>query len=258
MHHPDVFLPAKKELHFFDRHYDDGLERYEAEFAGYAGQKAVGEITPQYFHNPDVAPLIKKHLPDVKLIVSLRNPVGRAYSHYWRLVATVPEVRGRSFEEVLQAPNDILQVGCYFDHLRRYYDLFAAEQVLVLLFDDIRVDPEAFLSQIYRFLAIDDIVNPELAKRKINAAASLQDLGRSKAVWYLYRALRRARLYGLSARLEKANRSELPPMKPETRRWLLDYYGAQIRQLETLIDRDLSAWTTEPEREYARKPAENG
>jgi hypothetical protein len=242
MQHPDIFLPSKKELHYFDRHYEKGLTYYQQEFSEWSGERVVGEITPQYFHNEAVAPLIKEQFPDIKLFVCLRNPVQRAYSHYWRLVAVSSGDRQASFEEVLRTTEEVLDVGCYHDHLTRYLRYFKQQQILVLIFDDLEANPQAFLNNMYVFLDVENMSSTFLAQQRINAAASHQDLGRSKVLWYLYRAFSRLRMFRLSSRLEKINSRELQPMKPETKEFLIDYYSVQVKKLQDLIDRDLSSW----------------
>src|ERR671919_2133494 len=80
--HPDVFaLPS--EIHFFDRFHDRGLDWYRERFAKARGQGAVGESTPEYMYLPHARERIVRDLPGVQLIAILRNPVERAYSHYW-------------------------------------------------------------------------------------------------------------------------------------------------------------------------------
>lgn len=53
-HHPEIFMPEQKEIHFFDRNYAMGIEYYEKYFSAYDGQKAIGEATPDYLHLPDI------------------------------------------------------------------------------------------------------------------------------------------------------------------------------------------------------------
>ena len=89
--------------------------------------KAIGEATPAYLYMPQVPHLIKSRLPDVKMIVSLRNPIDRAYSHYWNLYAAAPEgdVNKRlSFEEKLEFTPRLIEEGFYDRKLSNYYTLF--------------------------------------------------------------------------------------------------------------------------------------
>lgn len=240
--HPDIFLPSKKELHFFDRHYDDGIASYEQEFAGWTGQKAVGEITPAYLHTEEVAARIHAHLPAARLIVCLRNPIDRAYSSYWKQKASFPENTKGSFEEQLAVRPDMIQVGFYYDHLMRYLRLFRREQMHIVLNDDIEGQPDEVLRGLYRFLEVDDTFKPPTTKHRINAAASQGNMAKSKLGWLLYRGLSRAGAHGLANRLERLNSQEVPAMRPETKAHLRQVYREQTLLLQEFLQRDLSGW----------------
>jgi hypothetical protein len=242
MQHPQVYLPHAKELHFFDRHYEEGVAYYEHEFAGWAGQPAVGEVTPRYLHDERAAARIKELLPNARLIVSLRHPVDRAYSSYWKSKATFPDPNDASFEEKLESNPEIIRVGMYYEHLTRYLKLFPREQLHISLFDDINSHPAALLREVFAFLKIDETFVPSVINDRINAGASQGNLAKSRWLWYLYRGLRRLGYTSLAKKVEQQNRAELPPMRPETRKKLFEIYRGQVDQLSTLIDRDLSCW----------------
>ncbi len=102
--HPDIFMPDVKELRFFSEVISDEGDRlridddyrsrrisagmpvtfdeYERLFDAATGQKALGEASPGYLNRERAAPQIKKFIPDVRLIVSLRRPSDRVYSHF--------------------------------------------------------------------------------------------------------------------------------------------------------------------------------
>lgn len=99
--HPQVYMSSVKEPRFFvlegkqsDEQNAPGflrtrittIEAYRALFDGVTTEVAIGEATPDYIHDPEAAPRIQQHLPDVRLIAMLRNPVDRAFSHYWQLI----------------------------------------------------------------------------------------------------------------------------------------------------------------------------
>ncbi|HEX6995191.1 MAG TPA: sulfotransferase [Gammaproteobacteria bacterium] len=250
--HPEIYMPPKKELHFFDRHYERGIEHYEASFAGWNGEKAVGEATPDYVHGlytshgQDVAGLIAKHLPDAKLIVSLRNPVERAYSHFLNVKAKHEHNLDLTFEEKLRKVRggaEIIREGFYAEHLSRYYALFPRENILVLLYDDLVADPKAFLERIYRFLGVDPGFESPAMDARINMAAGKKLLARSKSLWYLSRALTRLDAHRLAERVCKLNARPEPRMSDETRRMLVDVYREPNEKLERLLGRDLSHWS---------------
>lgn len=80
--HPEIKISDKKELHYFDEHYNDwSLEDYLENFQS---DKITGEGSPLYLYHPLVPARVYNDLgKNIKFIVLLRNPVDRAYSHYW-------------------------------------------------------------------------------------------------------------------------------------------------------------------------------
>ncbi len=84
--HPDVHCAAAKEVHYFDRHYDAGPQWYREQLGGRRHQLRL-DATPNYMHDPQAIARIGRDAPDAHIIVSLRDPVKRAYSHYWHNVA---------------------------------------------------------------------------------------------------------------------------------------------------------------------------
>lgn len=250
--HPEIYMPPKKELHFFDRHYDRGIGYYESLFAGWNGEKAVGEATPDYLHGLytshglDVPGLIGKHLPHAKLIASLRNPVDRAYSHFMNVKAKHEHNLELTFEDKLRKVRgeaEIIKEGFYADHLKRYYELFPPESILVLLYDELVTDPRAFLQRIFRFLGVDAEFETTAAAARINMAAGKKHLARSLPLWYLSRALSRLDAHRLSERIRKLNSRPEPGMSAETRRMLIDTYREKNAELEELIGRNLGHWS---------------
>ena len=82
--HPDVLMSTPKEPVFFEAEYENGLAYYrDRYFKGWNGEPALGEARPANLLLSYVAPRIRESFPDAKLVAILRNPVDRAYSHWW-------------------------------------------------------------------------------------------------------------------------------------------------------------------------------
>lgn len=185
--HPDVFPARTKELHFFDtasepveisRYWVNFPTRVRLAMARWRRRRRVvtGEATPIYLFDPRVPKMIKRYLPNVKIIILLRDPVERAISHYWMEFNRGNEPL--SLEEALQAEQDRLRPelqrledghppgtafrvgsyvsrGQYADQLERWLSEFARDQVLIVDFDDLAGNPEKAYDRVLRFIGVD-------------------------------------------------------------------------------------------------------
>lgn len=244
MCHPDVYMPVQKELHFFDRNYQNGIEWYEAFFNG-RNERAIGEATPAYLYFEQIPGLIHRHMPEVKLIVLLRSPIERAYSHYWNIRAKAKkgdENYSMSFEEKIRRTPRLIEEGMYAQNLKRYLQLFRREQLLVLLYDDLKRDPRGLLRAVYDHIGVREWYENRLVEQMVNASAS--KVGQSALAYKLYRGMMRVGLYDMANRVDSWNRGTLPEMNPSTHAMLLEkYYLGEIRELQAMLGRDLTEWT---------------
>jgi hypothetical protein len=242
--HPQIYLSRIKETHFFSQHYERGLEFYESFFELAGTARAVGEVSPEYLHESSiVAPRIGKHLPNVKLIACLRNPVDRLYSKYWNARGRFPHRKDLAFEQKLKEQPQLLREGRYVDHLARYFDHFPREQILILLYDDLEENPREFLATLYRFLEVDDKFVTDFVEHRINAATAQRLVVKNRWFYWGAKALRRMDLHRAAEWLELRNAGAIPQLPLETRRWLTDtYYRQTNEELGALLGRDLSHW----------------
>lgn len=179
--HPDIFLPKVKECNFFsnveslDKEVyldpEEGKEYhmkiiqttdvYNQLFSKAKNGQLKGEVSPSYMWDKGSAKRIYDHNKKAKLIVSLRNPVDRAYSHYLMHYHTGYE-KAQSFEEALKAPrktiwgggNMYLEMGLYYPQLKAYYDLFDKHNILVMVSEDWTRNNGKALDEVYEFLGI--------------------------------------------------------------------------------------------------------
>jgi hypothetical protein len=247
--HPEVFMPKTKELHFFDKHYEKGIGYYESCFSDCGAQKAIGEATPGYLHGAysqnDIPALIKQHLPNVKMIASLRNPIERAYSRFLHSKARFDRNIQMSFEDKLKDRPEFIEEGMYYDQLQRYYALFPRENILVLLFDELKSDPKSFMRQIFEFIGVEPNFETGWETVRVNQAAGKGNLAKSPFfLANLSKVLMRLRMHSLAQFVQDINSSDEPPMSEEMRKTLQAVYCDQNRKLEELIGRDLGHWNS--------------
>jgi len=169
--HPELTLPDTDSLNFFDIKYHCGVDWYERQFAHADKNTVVGEMTPSYLRSEGAAARISKTLEDPTVFFCLRNPVDRAFSHWWH--SRRKEYVTYDFEEIFQinpAFQHWIVPGFYAYHLDRYDEYFDDANLEILFFDDLIEDDEAFIQDIYGTLGVDNEYVPEPIGEKTNAA----------------------------------------------------------------------------------------
>ena len=171
--HPDILMPTKKELHFFDddENYQKGENKYH-HFFSYdttACKKIKGECTPIYMYWHNVMSRIYRYNPKIKLIIALRNPMLRAWSH-WSMEYTRGDEKA-DFGKALQLENQRLEQslhrqhriysyvdrGYYARQLKHILQLFPKEQLFIFKSEELKKQPEKILDQLFVFLGVSNI-----------------------------------------------------------------------------------------------------
>jgi hypothetical protein len=242
--HPDVFV-APRELRFFsdDENFRRGLGWYESQFAGWSGQKAVGEKSPAYCLSPAAAERIAKTLPGVRLIWTFRDPVDRAYSQYWHSVSKGKE--GKRFERALELERrggrkGYLERGQYHEQIERFLQYVPRELMLFLLAEDLSRDPHAVLERVCEFLGVD-VGHLFTVDRRANVTHMPRSVALQRLGHEVLSRLGRGEL--LFRRLNTRSRPGYPPMDPSTREDLDRYYAGHNERLAKIARLDLSAWS---------------
>jgi hypothetical protein len=235
--HPQVWM-QRKEISFFTRHYHRGWDWYEGHFADRRG-RAAGEFSVNYFYAPrpdstrrefypwwnprrklqfwrrlpSPRDALAQRYPGLRVFVVLRNPVDRAWSHYWYWRARRTRPRRRlvpkrlaPFERMFRDDGRwIATQGCYADHLAHWRQAFP--DLGVFFYDDLRERPAELARALYRFVGVDPGFVPKTDER-INARS-------------------------------------YEPMPGELRRQLTLHYREQVERLQRMVGRDLSAWLSD-------------
>jgi hypothetical protein len=252
--HPDVVVPERgKEVHYFDLHYERGVEWYASFFprgAGASRDQAAGEITPHYFYD-DRCPARIAELSSVRgLILMLRNPVDRAFSHYvWRM--RTDNYQG-PFTQFLADVPEAIRWGRYAAHLKKYLACFPLSRMLILICEDTFADVPAARRRIADFLGVDDAGFPEGAGTdKVNPGTIPRFRRLSRLVSRAAFQLRRRDIHWVSSVGTKLGVRRLlsmeatgpaPELPDESRMRLRDMYVGDVEELEALAGLDLSAW----------------
>ncbi len=248
--HPDCFVPACKDVYYFDEHYDKGMDWYLDFFRdARPGVPAMGELSHSYLFSMEAADRIRQDLPGVKLMASLRQPVERCYSHYLYLVSS--GLVTSSFAETIDNRPGLTRSSYYAKSVEGYLERFGAERFKVLFFDDLKKDPRHYARQVYDFLGLsfNEAFDYDKKVREARAARNVYLARLAKHGALMARKLGLVNLvgavkHGLAARLlyRPLKKGEAPKMDPEVGKRLLERYIPDIEATEKLLGVNLDHW----------------
>jgi hypothetical protein len=249
--HPDIYMPSLKEARWFG--FDgrntsrqvfpiQSLEEYTALFDGVQGETAIGEASPHYMIYEGAPQRIRDTIPEARLIASLRNPVDRSYSTYQMNLRNQGTNRGVPFGEAILTDKHLQET--YFGKLKRFLDLFPAEQLRVILLEDLEKKPKDTVQGLFGFLGVDTGFEPDLTKisnpggePKIKILHDI--LGRPE-----FRRFGRVLPESIIDKLRdlRSRNLQKTPLADEDRRLAENYFRDDIQRTGDLIGRDLSHW----------------
>jgi hypothetical protein len=240
--HPEVFVSEEKEIHFFDTHFDRGLDWYKAHFRGAAGKKAAGEITPNYLDVPQAVPRLAEVLPDARLFVILRDPVERTFSQYHLLHE---KFSGMSFRQACEHARGIVETSLYADQLERVYAHYRRDQVKVLLYDDVQSRPDQVLAELFGFLGVDATFRPDSTGKVFNhilLPRSQKLLNTVGMGWFISLLKKSPVGEWLKKQASRRSRSKDKTAGDEYFSHLKAFFREDVLRVQAIIGRDLSAW----------------
>ncbi len=275
--HPQIFVPDRKEIHFFGTDLASASRPTEQEYLAYfreaKSEQRVGEASVWYLYSQQAAAEIKRFSPNASILIMLRNPVDMLYSLHNQMVFNRHEDI-QSFQESLDAEPErkagqriprtagwrnvpfcrphlyYRVVDRYGEQVERYFDHFSRENVLVIFFDDFRRDLAAAYRQTLRFLGVDETFQPDF--KVINASKQPRSrmfqsllLNPPRKIAEAVRAMMPARLHRrLFFALKELNTEYVPrpPLDPELRERLGEEFRGELERLGELLDRDLTLW----------------
>lgn len=277
--HPDIFM-GRKEMHFFGsdlrfagHFYRRAEPEYLAEFAGWRGQRRIGEASVWYLFSQTAAREIHAFNPEARIIIMLREPAEMMYSlfryfcydgneplrSFAAALAAEPERKaGRGLGRQTYFPPGLVyhETARFARQVRRYLEVFGQDRVHVVLQEDLAADTAAAYRSVLEFLEVDpafrlphfDRVNPAQTVKSRALRALLNDPTLRAAVlavrpWlpnFVFSACQRIEriLQGMNSSVERPQ-SLAPELKAQLRREFAD----DVAELSKLIGRDLSHWT---------------
>ena len=180
--HPKIFLPSRKEVHFFSLNYSKGLKWYSQQFSLSKNDQEIGEITPYYLFHPYAAERISRDLGDVRIIILLRDPLARTLSHYShacrhgfeelileqalksensRLAGSDSILKNSNGRHQQHQECSYLSRSLYRNQVERYWNYFGKNNVLILPSELMFDSPWDCLKKIFDFIGLMPCAEPE-------------------------------------------------------------------------------------------------
>jgi hypothetical protein len=261
---PGVYLPPLKELHYFAVTLRSLMDRQPVRAPGrvpirekseylnlYRGVKdevAVGDASALYLWDPAAAGLIHAVAPQARIIISLRDPAERAFSHYLMHVRDGAE--RLPFREVVESPVYI-DPGLYAAQVKRYLEIFGRQHVKILIFEEFIRDTKAAVNDVLEFLGVDYRVSKGLDKPHNTFALPRSDflirVAKSRAARIVLETLVPAAVRRFGREKILFHRPEKPRMHDACRKVLEERYRNDVKDLEEILGRPLP-WTLAWER----------
>ena len=227
---------------------------YDQLFKNVNGEKAIGEVTNSYLYSKEAAKNIITRFPDAKVIMILRNPIDRAFSHYLmdlRIGYETEDFMKALKKDMQRNPkgwgvsNLYVEVGMYYEQVKRYKEIIPPEQLRIYIFDDFKKDAGTVVRDMFSFLGVDPNVGIDYSQ-KFNPSF----IPKNKIIGKLNTQKRvKDWLKGMLPKTVKSKFKKtfytdknLPKITPEERDFLAGIFAEDVANLSALLNRDLSHW----------------
>lgn len=229
-------------------------EHYQKLFKNVRGERAIGEISNSYLSSDVAAREIYAVNPDMKIIMILRDPIKRAFSHY-KMTLRVGLVRDSFYEEVqrdyaaaekgFRVSHLYVEMGQYAAQVRRYLDVFPREQVRIYLFDDLKADAATLIDNMLRFIGVDPQISVDTSfqanQASVPKSAGLVHFLRRTGIRTIAKKVSPRFIAEAAKKIFYKEKDDLTLTQRE-KDFLRPLFEQDVRELEQIIGRDLSHW----------------
>lgn len=262
--HPDIFLPRTNELYFhsgfkdyngpFDKPYEKKITKtfddYKKNFEKANDGQIIGEFATDYLYAYENSiESIKKFIGDPKILIILRNPIDRTFSHYKHMLSKFEEPL--SFFNALNAEEErrkkgwrwvyqYSRISLYYEQVKAYLENF--KNVKVIIYEDLRDNPKQTIDEIYEFLKVKKIhfenISEKVNVKKIQKNKHVAHIG--SIISKIEKVLYKKSLLGEYIISKNETKMLLSILEKKT--LYEDRFKTDIAKLESLLNRDLSIW----------------
>ena len=177
--HPEVEMSQPKELNFFNVSFDKGNDWYQQHFRQ-SVNCLQGEISPWYMDDVQCAARMAAVCPNAQLLVMLRDPFERAFSHLLHdsqnAFGGIADLTAEQLQSLTSKSDDYVRRSCYSKCLAPFLKHFRRSQINVQFYDDVKSQPLKTIQNVYRFLNVDADFVPENCDRAVNKSQNYRSV----------------------------------------------------------------------------------
>jgi len=253
-----VYMSPVKETRFFHRSKSryriiansiTDESKYLKLFSKVKDEKAIGEASPGYLRDPETPELIHEKVPNAKIIIMLRDPVQRAFSHYLMKKTNGLEkplhqiiedyMKGKKYDT--DSIDRIISAGLYTDNIKRYMNIFGSQNIKILIFEKFVKDPTNHVKEVLNFLGVDSKLPSNIGK-VYNAYSEprgkiAEMVLSNQVIWKIgAKLIPRNSRRGLKKKVFLKDK-EKPELSEKDGRLLQKFYKEDVSNLEKLLGR---------------------
>ena len=264
--HPEISMSSQKEPDYFSdadiqnegmyygKNRIDTIKKYHSLFDNNSESKLKGEASVSYLFYKNIPQKIKTYNTDSKIIIMLRNPIDRAFSHY--LMDYRLGLVSDSFEDIIEQKSvhkdaklfyqQYIELSEYANQVKRYLDVFDRREILFIEYEYLKMDVLGIVKKTYLFLGVNQAYEPDVNKKH-----NTYTMPKNSVIRFIYSfvILRNILAFFFSKNLVNRIRAALfkndkkPVLLDETRNRLKKFFTKDINTLGEMLNKDFSRWT---------------
>ena len=263
--HPEISMSSQKEPDYFSdadlqnygmyygKNRIDTIKKYHNLFDNNSESKLKGEASVSYLFYKNVPQKIKTYNPEAKIIIMLRNPIDRAFSHY--LMDYRLGLVSDSFEDIIDHKSvnkneklfyqQYIELSEYASQIKRYLDVFNNTKILFIEYEDLKMDVTSIIKKTYLFLGVNQFYDPDLTKKH-----NTYTMPKNSIIRFVYSFVILRNIASLFLPKNLVNRIRVvlfkndkkPVLLEKTRSRLAQYFTNDITTLTKMLNKDFSRW----------------
>ncbi|MGY8917438.1 MAG: sulfotransferase family protein [Flavobacteriales bacterium] len=263
--HPEISMSSQKEPDYFSdadiqnegmyygKNRIDTIKKYHSLFDDNSESKLKGEASVSYLFYKNVPQKIKSYNPEAKIIIMLRDPIDRAFSHY--LMDYRLGLVSDSFEDIIDQKSvhknaklfyqQYIELSEYTNQVKRYLNVFDGKEILFIEYEDLKKDALGIVKKTYLFLGVNQVYRPDVNKKH-----NTYTMPKNSIIRFIYSFVILRNILSFFFQKNLVNRLKIvlfkndkkPKLLDKTRDRLKQFFTNDVNKLAKMLNKDFSRW----------------